>query len=224
MDHIMKWPVFLLAAGLLATAVARAAAPDLDLGITYYSRVQTPEGVTRESRYEEKMLRRAGHVWSARMLPASVAHAETHRHKQFNYVVLARHVIMENNKLRLEYVDAEERQVIAIPAAEYENVHFDGSWVNNFHLLDPKLVAAMPLSSRASDFPGARWCEREQNGMFQRVLWDEQKQIPLAIENGDRAGTVYRRVDIKVLAPRDGAPPWSDLKSYVQREYADFLD
>lgn len=220
----MKWPVFLLAAGLLSTAVARAAAPDLDLGIAYYSRVLTPEGVTRESHYEEKMLRRAGHVWSARVLPASVTHAEAHRHQQFNYVVLARHVIMENNKLRLEYVDTDERQVIAIPAAEYENVHFDGSWVNSVHLLDPKLVAAMPLSSRASAFPGAHWREREQNGVFQRVLWDEQKQIPLAIENGDRAGTFYRRVDIKVLAPRDGAPPWSQLTGYGQKDYADFLD
>lgn len=51
-------------------------APDLDLRITYYSRVLTPEGVTRESRYDEKMLRRPGHVWVERVLaPATDAHA-----------------------------------------------------------------------------------------------------------------------------------------------------
>lgn len=225
----MKLPVFLLAAGLLSAAVARAAAPDLDLGVAYYSRVLTPEGVTRESRYEEKMLRRAGHVWTARVLPGSVVKdapgaAEAHRHKEFNHVALPRHVIMENNKVRLEYVDAHERQVIAIPASEYENVNFDGSWVNSFHLLDPKLVAAMPLSSRASAVAGARWRELEKNGVFQRVLWDEQKQIPLAMENGDRAGTFYRRVDVKLSAPLVGEPPWNRLQGYGRKEYADFLD
>ena len=53
-----------LAAG---PAAAAPAAPDLDLLITYYSKVVTPEGVTRESRYEETMLRRPGHVWTARV-------------------------------------------------------------------------------------------------------------------------------------------------------------
>ncbi|MDC8760649.1 hypothetical protein [Janthinobacterium fluminis] len=233
----MKSPILFLAAGLLcALAQAAAPAPDLDLGIQYYSRVLTPEGVTRESRYEEKMLRRPGHVWVERVLPKTAAAPEApakhkvafkpaqHEHKEFNHVVIPRHLVLEQNKLRVEYVDAHARQVIAIPATEYENVNFDGSWDNSFYLLNPKLLAAMPLSKQVSSVPGARWREVEKNGVFQRVLWDEQKQIALVIESGDKAGTFYRRVDAKPQASLSRELPWLGLRGYGQKEYADFLD
>ncbi|GAA4033470.1 hypothetical protein [Actimicrobium antarcticum] len=228
--------LFLLAASLACTlAQAATPAPDLDLNVSYYSRVLTPEGVTRESRYDEKMLRRPGHVWVERVLPkvaAATASAkqkvafkvEQHEHKEFNPVVIPRHVILEKNKVRLEYVDAHDRQVIAIPVTDYENVNFDGSWDNSFYLLDPKLVTAIPLSKQASDIPGARWREIEKNGVFQRVLWDEKKQIALTIESGDRAGTFYRRVDVMPQVSAAGELPWNQTKGYSQKEYSDFLD
>lgn len=235
----------LLAAGFAGTAQAAApAAPaDLDLGITYYSRVLTPEGVTRESRYEEKMLRRPGHVWVERVLaPATDAHAghkhgdntkvalktstaaTQHEHKHFNPVLIPRHVMLEKNTVRIEYIDAHDKIVVAIPKAEYENVNFDGSWENSFYLLDPKLVSAMPLSKQVSNVPGARWREVEKNGVFQRILWDEQKQIPLVIESGDRANTFYRRVDVKLQPTVSTVQPWANLQHYAQREYSDYLD
>ena len=233
----------LLAAGFAASAQAApatASAPaDLDLGITYYSRVLTPEGVTRESRYEEKMLRRPGHVWVERVLaPATDAHAghkhgentkvalkaTQHEHKHFNPVLIPRHVMLEKNTVRVEYIDAHDKIVVSIPKAEYENVNFDGSWENSFYLLDPKLVTAMPLSKQPSNVTGARWREVEKNGVFQRILWDEQKQIPLVIESGDRANTFYRRVDVKLQPTVSKAQPWANLQNYAQREYSDYLD
>ncbi len=230
----------LLAAGCAGTAQAAPAAPaDLDLGITYYSRVLTPEGVTRESRYAEKMLRRPGHVWVERVLaPSTDAHAghkhgdntkvvlkaTQHEHKHFNPVLIPRHVVLEKNTVRVEYIDAHDKIVVSIPKAEYENVNFDGSWENSFYLLDPKLVAAMPLSKQASSVPGARWREVEKNGVFQRILWHEQKQIPLVIESGDRANTFYRRVDVKLEPTVSKAQPWANVQNYAQREYSDYLD
>ena len=224
-----------LAAGFAAPA--QATPVDLDLGISYYNRVLTPEGVTRESRYEEKMLRRPGHVWVERVLPAAhgshdehggnkkVALKSTqHEHKHFNPVVIPRHVMLEKNTVKVEYIDAHDKVVVAIPKAEYENVNFDGSWENSFYLLDPKLVAAMPLSKQVSNVAGARWREVEKNGVFQRVLWDEQKQIPLIIESGDRANTFYRRVDVKLQPTVSQAQPWANVKNYAQREYSDYLD
>lgn len=225
----------LLAAGFAGSAQAAAPAPvDLDLGISYYNRVLTPEGVTRESRYEEKMVRRPGHVWVERVLPtAQDEHAghkkvalksAQHEHKHFNPVVIPRHVMLEKNTVKVEYIDAHDKVVVSIPKAEYENVNFDGSWENSFYLLDPKLVAAMPLSKQASSVAGARWREVEKNGVFQRVLWDEQKQIPLIIESGDRANTFYRRVDVKLQPSLSQAQPWVNVKNYAQREYSDYLD
>src|SRR5450830_504297 len=225
----------LLTAGFAASAQAAPAAPvDLDLGISYYNRVLTPEGVTRESRYEEKMLRRPGHVWVERVLPA--AHDEhgsnqkvalkssQHEHKHFNPVVIPRHVMLEKNTVKVEYIEAHDKVVVSIPKAEYENVNFDGSWENSFYLLDPKLVAAMPLSKPVSSVAGARWREVEKNGVFQRVLWDEQKQIPLIMESGDRANTFYRWVDVKLQPTLSSTQPWANVKNYAQREYSDYLD
>lgn len=221
----------------------KAQAPDLDLSIRYYTRVMTPEGVLRESRYEETMLRRPDHVWVTRVLPNEAAHAHdddhahqdkgagvkkasaaTHVHKHFNYVVLPRHVVREGGKLRLEFVDAREREIVAIAPTDYENVNFDGSWANAFFLVDPQSVAALPLSNRPSPVAGARWRAREKNGVFQRVLWDEKKMIPLLVESGDRNGSFFQRIEVKPQAEPAKALPWQNLKGYAQKEYADFLD
>lgn len=219
-----------------AVAATKAEAPDLDLSIRYTTRVLTAEGVTRESRYEESMMRRPGHVWLARVLPKNAGHdddhagmkkavaKESHVHKHFNHVVLPRHVANEGGKLKLEFVDVHEREVVVITPAEYENVNFDGSWANAFYLVDPKAVAELPLSNRRSDVPGARWREREKNGVFQRVLWDEARMVPLVMETGDRNETFFQRIEVKVLPNLSVSLPWQNLKGFAQKEYTDFLD
>jgi hypothetical protein len=221
------------AAGTLLAATAHAAglpqAPDLDLSIRYYSRVMTAEGVLRESRYEEKMLRRQDHVWTARVLPkaaikATAAQDGKHDHKHFNYIALPRHIARDGDKLRLEFVDFHDRAVVVIAPSEYENVNFDGSWTNAFYLTDPKQVAALPMSGRTTTLTGTRWHEREKDGVFQRVLWDEKRMIPLVIESGNRQDTFFQRIEIAPQEKLIVALPWQELKGYAQKEYADFLD
>ncbi|WBS01083.1 hypothetical protein OU994_22630 [Pseudoduganella sp. SL102] len=246
----------LLLAGALAMAGGAHAGADLDLHITRYSKVVTAEGVTREARYEETMLRRAGHVWTARVLPGTShghghgheqehAHEGSHPpgqgkaqkaaaskvaarqsvgHKHFNPVTLPRHLAMEDGKLRLAYVDAYAKEVIAIPPGEFDNVGFDGSWDHAYHLLDTQGLRAMAPSQRPSPVPGARWRERERGGLYERVLWDDRRQVPLVIESGDKAGTFYTRTELKVAAGVTRELPWQKLKGYAQREYADYLD
>lgn len=225
------------------------AGPDLDLSIHHYSRILTAEGVLRESRYEEKMLRRQGHVWVSRVLPESVAADDDHvhrnktspvqkiaaqsgirsdndghKHKHFNHVALARHVTRDGDKTRLEFVNFQDREVVSIAPAEYENVNFDGSWANAFFLMDPKSVAALPLSKRASSVTGARWREQKKNGLFQRVLWDDRKLIPLIVETGNLAGNFFERVEVKPQASAVKSFPWQQAKGFAAKEYSDFLD
>jgi hypothetical protein len=235
----------LAASSALACVHAQAAdaPPDLDLQIAYYSKVVTPDGVTRESRYGETMLRRPGHVWVSRILPASAtdehgdeghelrqvsarqtAAPAEHAHQHFNPVVLPRHVTQAKDGLRVEYIDAHSREVIAVPATEYDSVGFDGSWANSVYLLDPALVAAMPLMKRTSAIAGAQWHECTSGGNYQRVLWDAKRQIPLQIESGDKAGTFYRRVDVTPAGRLQNVLPWTAQGGYLRREYADFLD
>jgi hypothetical protein len=223
--HQLKqlWVANVLSAALLPSAQA---APSLDLSIQHYSRVMTAEGVLRESRYQETMLRRPGHVWLARVLPPAsrAAHDTSATHHEPNYAVLPRHVMLEAGRIRLEAVDVEGRELIAIPPSEYENANFDGSWVNAFFLMDPRRVASLPLSTRASAVPGARWREQDKNGLFQRVLWDEQRMVPLVVETGDQAGTRFERITVTPLPGLRRSLPWAKTKSYAQKEFADFLD
>lgn len=208
---------------------ARPDGPDLDLAIQHYSRVLTSDGVLRETRYDETMLRRAGHVWLARVLPAKRAAAHDHekgghQHSHPNYEALPRHVMRDGDKVRFEAVNAGEREVISVPPAEFGNVNFDGSWINAFFLMDPQRVAALPLSTRPSAVAGARWREQEKNGVFQRVLWDDARMVPLVVETGDRAETFFERVTVKPLPRLTKSLPWTQVKGFAQREYSDFLD
>lgn len=205
--------------------------PALDLSIEYYDKAITSEGVQRESRYKETMLRRPGHVWGLRVIPKTSAtehahHKEevAHEHKHFNPVLLPRHVALTDNNVKLEYVDHPNKQLINIVATEFENVSFDGSWVNAYFLVDPKLVAAIPLSNKTSTVAGARWHEQEKNGIFQRVLWDEKNMIPLEVETGKRDGSLLKKVSVKIESKTNTDEPWGNVKGYSQKEYSDFLD
>lgn len=221
-------------------AAAPVQGPDLDLLIIHTTRVRTPEGVLRESRYEEKMIRIQGHVWTERVLPESGSTREAvdrhrkagdttsaelaeHTHRHFNHVLLPRHVFWMGDQLRVEFIDFHAREVIAIGPSEYENVSFDGSWANTFFLVDPKIVSALPVSMKTS-LAGARRHELTKNGVYQRVLWDEKRMIPLLVETGDTKGSFLDRMEVKVQPALVEVSRWTNLKGYAQKEYADFLD
>lgn len=209
-------------------------APALDLTIQYYDRALTSDGVLRESRYEETMLRRPGHVWVVRTLPkwaekAVLTHEHKengaeHEHKHFNPITLPRHVTQEGKQIKLEYLDRPNKQVINIVATEFENVNFDGSWANANFLVEPAIILAMPLSKNKVSDGQLSWHELERNGIFQRVLWDEKNLIPREIETGRNDGSILRRVSVKVNPTMNSKLPWLDTKGYVQKEYSDFLD
>jgi hypothetical protein len=217
------------AANAAPSAPAIPQGPALDLKIKYYDRALTAEGVLRESHFEETMLRRPGHVWTARVLPAFATKQHAHEHheheeRHFNPVALPRHVALNGNEIKLEFVDRSKKEVINIVASEYENVSFDGSWINAYFLVDPQQVVTMPLSAKESSVAGARWYEQEKNGVYQRVLWDEQNMIPLEVETGRRDGTMLRKVSVEIVSKTSKETPWSNVKGYIQKEYSDFLD
>ncbi len=237
-NRILLTGFFLLASTSLVSAETGASkfldAPALDLTIQYYDRALTSDGVLRESRYEETMLRRPGHVWVARVLPKWTEkalqkhehqdHEAEHEHKHFNHIALPRHVTQEAQKVKVEYVDHPNKQVINIVATEFENVNFDGSWVNANFLVDPEVVLAMPLSKSKQSEGQLSWHELNRNGIFQRVLWDGENLIPREIETGKNDGSIFRKVSIKLNPILSKHLPWTDVSGYVQKEYSDFLD
>lgn len=239
-NKILITLLFLLVSTSLVHAETGASklleAPALDLTIQYYDRALTSDGVQRETRYEETMLRRPGHVWVARVLPKWAEKAlsvhehkapvdeHEHEHKHFNPIALPRHVTQENKLVKVEYIDHSNKQVINIVATEFENVNFDGSWVNAYYLVDPLVVLAMPLSKDRASEGQLSWHELNRNGVYQRVLWDGKNLIPREIETGKNDGSIFRKVSIKVNPSVSTKLPWMDTKGYVQKEYSDFLD
>ncbi len=250
----MKVPKLLVAASIvLASAQALCAdtpapVPDLDLTVQFYSKTHTPQGALRETRYEETMIRRGQHVWVMRVLPrlaaspplktppgASLNGRQVHvihpvsrpqdvAGAQQNSLVMARHVVIDHGKLRVEYVFQNSRELIVVPPAEYADLKLNGSWPTSFYLIEPQRVTAMPLSQQASEVAGARWHEQVKDGVFRRVLWDEARQLPLIVEVGDTAATFFNRIELKPQATLSAARPWQDLSSYTQRAYADFAN
>lgn len=221
MNAVLKSITF----GVLSSASLAWAAPAsdqaLDLVVSYYTRVLTDEGVTREANYKERMLRRPGHVWVARVAPPTAAKKAAHG---LNAAVLPRHVRLEGGALVLEYVDLAAKTVVAVAPTDYANVGFDGSWEAAHSLADPARVARLPLSARASTIAGAQWHEREKDGVFERVLWDKARQLALVTESGDQAGRFYRRVQVEVAPASTITLPWEQLRGYARREYTDYLD
>ncbi len=204
---------------------------DLDLTINYYNRVLTPEGLTRETRYQETVQRRANHIWQSRVLPPQLAHngdaahnSNENEHEHFNYIVLPRHIERTANGISVEHIDLSNRERIAIPATEYEQINFDGSWDNAFYIISPKDLALMQPSNRASSIKTARWFEREKNHIFQRVLWDDVLQIALIIESGDTENTFFRKTEVSATTQTSPAQPWLHLAGFANKEYSDFLD
>lgn len=204
--------------------------PALKLNIKYYDKVLTTEGMLRESHYEESMVRRPGHVWSYRVLPAIAVHPSHAQHEHepehthFNPTVLPRHIELQNGKLKVEFVDEVNQQLINIAETEFQDVSFDGSWSNAYYLIDPKQLLSLPLSSRKSEIPGATWHEQQKHGVFQRVLWDQKNMIPLEVETGTLNGAVYKRVSVMLKPLSESDVPWKNISKYAAREYADFLD
>ncbi|WP_423382248.1 hypothetical protein [Burkholderia sp. LMG 32019] len=237
-----------LACGM--AALPAFAAADLDAVLLHESRTVTADGVTRTTLYRERMVRRDGHVWVERVLPAAAAgggHGDDHDHdhdasrragvqpaaahaghKHFNFQAAARHVTYDGKTARIEYVDAANRTVVSVPPAEYETTGFDGSWDNAYYVTPPSQLKRLAVAKRG-DAPGTRWYEQAVDTPgargVNRILWSETLQAPLSVEYRSADGRVVRKLTLtQAPAARREPLPWTTLARYTRKEYADYLD
>lgn len=213
-----------------ANAVPAAVAPDLDAIVTYETRQVMASGVVRDERWQEHIVRRGDSVWTERVLPAATRAAHLHEsaaqhagHKHFDFDGAARLVQRDlQGGTVLRYVDTMNRVVVAVPPAEYGAVGFDGRWGAAAHVVPPEVVAGMP-GGRGTAQPGARWLADHADGWTHRVLWSDSRAVALRIESTRDDGSFSRRVTVAPSASA-AALPWSDIASYTQKEYDDFMD
>lgn len=221
------------AAQAFAAGPAEAvASPDLDAVVTYETRQVMASGVVRDERWQERLVRRGDSVWSERVLPASTAGAHAHEsavqhagHKHFDFDGAARLVQRDRQgETVLRYVDVKNRVVVAVPAAEYGAVGFDGRWGAAAYVVPPEVVAAMP-SGRGTAQPGTRRLADRADGWTHRVLWSDVQGIALRVESSRDDGSFSRRVSVAIASSGAATrPPWFGIDAYAQKQYDDFMD
>ena len=224
-----------------AAAPVPAPAPDVDALVTYETRQVTSAGVTRTERWQERLVRRAGVVWTARVLPAGLAAlhpaeraperpneraperaneraAEHAGHKHFDFDTAARLVERpRNGELRLRFVDREHKVVVSVPKAEYGAVGFDGNWEAAAYIVPPTVAARM--GAAAAD----GWRTEKAKGWSHKLRWSTAQQLPLRVESRRDDGNVTRLVTVTPVAAT-AALPWRDIDAFDQKEYDDFMD
>jgi hypothetical protein len=207
--------------------------PPLDATVTYESKSVTYAGVTEVRQFRNLLIRRPGHVWMERILPATNESFTQHEtsekksgHKHFDFDTSIQHLSRtDSGEVRADYVDRQNRQIVFVPPTEYSVSGFDGSWDNAATMVSEKMVRAMPLSNRATPMANSEWHEEVSKGWYNRVLWSNQYKVALVIESGKTNGTAQRKTILAIRAATpDNALPWKQLSGYVQKEYDDFMD
>ncbi|MDO2953719.1 hypothetical protein [Aeromonas simiae] len=219
-----------LTALLLASSLAGAnPLPDQAAQITYETRTTTPDGIVKESRWQERWLRVGDTLWSERLIPLPLArafHARHDRqsgHKHFTHQMAARWVEPDaQGKPYLRYADRWHKQVVEVPAPEYGMVDFQPDWANLRQLFDPAHLTRMqPLNTPAPE--GARWYQEEQGNERTRVLWSQARQLALVVESGSLDGWRHYRMTVTPKA-LPTALPWQSLDGFQELDIRDFFD
>ncbi|GAC1528032.1 MAG: hypothetical protein NVS2B4_05770 [Ramlibacter sp.] len=214
-----------LAAALLSLPLH---AQDLALQVEHVTTSVGSDGVTRSTRFEERLVRRDDQSWLERIVPPVVhdriePKADGSSHKHADVAAASRWVTRgADGKLAVRIVDAHLGSVFEVGKPDYANVGFDGEWTTASQLLDPRQVRTMAPMTRAAP-KGARWYELVGRDHRVQLLWDERDQFPRRIESSNASGTL-RSVMTATREPMPARMPWTGLESYRQRDYSDLLD
>ena len=221
--------------GVDAATVARrvpARLPDLDATVTHEFRQLGGDGVLRITRYEERLVRRDGHLWTERVLPQGLP-ADDHGadggrrggHHHLDLARAARHLQRDGRQVRVEFVDPGRKLVVAVPEPEWDNVAFDGSWERAAMGITADELGRLRPVQRPVPEAGLEWLGLEARGRFTRVLWDPALGTVRRIESGSNDGLAQRTI---VLTPAvrsaSGALPWQRTTSFERKGYSDLLD
>lgn len=196
--------------------------------MTFESKSLTSEGVEKQSRFQERLIRDDKNVWTIRMLPQGapphVHQPGDHQHKHdTNFVMAGKWIFLDaKGKVNLRFVRAENKTIITPRATEYGTLGFDGSWEHAAYLLDRAALKKMTVLKKTAP-AGCTWYERTNGTQYTRVLWDEKTQLPRSIESGNLDGTLMDKITIE-SRPAPAKMPWSELKGYKDVAYEDLLD
>lgn len=218
----------LLLAGCAPRAPERAPAPGAEPPVaalvTREEEGVGADGVFHLTRYQERLVRAEGRVWTRRVLDARVTSAGAHEDRRhFHDWEVVPHVVRRepSGALGLELLLEDAR--VEVPPGEFDSVGFTPDWSEAASLVPARWVGAMrPLEGRAAP-RGARWLEHREAGVYVRVLWSDALALALEVESGRDDGSRARRLKLQ-LEPLPSPLPWAGTERLVTRDISDYRD
>lgn len=221
-----------------SSAVAAAtwavnAAPSVALRVTYHAKSTGLDGVQRDTRYANLMVRGPGRVWLEREMPPSVRESLSHDHvtahgphaahahddeAQGAPLFLEREV---SGKEIVQLVFAKTKRVIKVDTAHHGNVGYGGSWDAAYWLVTPASLGRMTAQGRSK--AGVQRYVAKQSQQATTVDWDVAGQFPRRVERRDRHGAAYYLMTASRIA-MPSAMPWSGSEKFGRGDYSDLLD
>ncbi|MFT3801422.1 MAG: hypothetical protein QM766_09410 [Burkholderiaceae bacterium] len=218
-----------------------ASVPPLHLSIRYASFSIGRDGVERETRYANRMLRTADTVWIEREWPAALRESAEHGHSHANEAAAGhgtngaghRHAHDEtlnaplllqrdaDGRVDVQSVLRDRRRVIHVDLAHHGNVGYGGSWPAAWSLIDPRALDGMTRIGTARN--GVQRYESREAERTTRIDWDVAGRYARQISVRDAHGTSWRTMTA-TPRPMPAELPWQALGAYSQGDYSDLLD
>jgi hypothetical protein len=220
----MMWTWWSLLLATVQTALPAVRGGELTAILSYETVSQGSDGVTRETRYQERFERVAGHVWMERVLPANGPKPATGHGHELDLVRTSRHIVpAAGGGVHVELVSVGDRLVVDVAPDEYGRVDVGAHWDDSWYLVAPAVLETLRPSGKHADVAGARWLERRNGDQYMRVLWSDALAFPLVIERGRNDGTSRMRMQAKLI-DEPAVRPWSRLASFRRQELHDYGD
>ena len=209
---------------LVGASALPACAQDADLLVKHVAVSAGADGVKRTAEFAERMVRRQDQVWVERVVPAGWHTADDHgkadkSHKHLDTAAAARWVTRgADGTAAIRLASREDKVIVDVAKAEFENVGFDGSWAGAYYLIDPAVLKRMKVTSTDGDL--VTYNSTEANRQL-KVVWNDKLKLPLLVES--RSGASSKRTTVEVAALTKSLP-WDGVKAYSRKDYSDYLD
>lgn len=204
-----------------------ALAEPLSAIVTFASTVVTAEGITKQTQFQDLLVRDTNSVWVQRIVTDTRSHSEEDHHNQhhhnLNFSLAGRWIELDNNNQpRFRLVRAEDKTIIEPRINEYGTLGFDGVWETAYYQVNRTALKTMRLLKNKS--PKDALCyEKQDEHTVTRVLWDGKNEIPLAIETASRDGKASSKITFTQVSSPENLP-WETLSDYQTIAYEDLLD
>jgi hypothetical protein len=214
------------------TTAPTPSAPPIDLRLIHHTLSIGKDGVQRESRYTDRMVRRDGVLWVEREMPAALREHAEHEGAEKEAVHIG-HAHADttaaplwvqrdaSGKVKVRMVLQQQRKVIEVDEANFGNVGWGGSWNRAYWIVDPATLSRMRAVGPARQ--GVQRYESTQGETTVRIDWDVSGQYPRRVEKRDAHGLA--QTELRAVPVAAGKTlPWQKLSDFAQGDYSDLLD